>query len=592
VTEEGIALRTGEITARVLAERLEFLAAATAALTETLELEERLARLAAAGVPRIADCAVVHLREDDEVRLVAMFHADPDEHACLQRFTARWPVRLDAPTGIGAVIRQGQPLHVGEITDEQLVAATRDAAQLDELRRFHPSASLSLPLLGRDAPLGAVTFYTTHGRRFAEVDVTLASELVGRAGILIENAVLLEARERDREAQRYQAALLSALFRASVDGIIVVDPHGRVLSRNERFAEIWGFDPELAATHDDDALLAAAMERVVDPDAFITKVRGYYAEPVGPARDEVLLTDGRVLDRYGAPLHTEDGAYLGWAWTFRDVTAERQQQAQIAAAGERFAAVARTLQQSLLPPRLPAPDGIELAARYHPAFDGIEVGGDFYDVFMVDEGWCIVLGDVCGKGPEAARLTGLVRWSLRAAAIRTEDPALVLTELNAVMRSELDSDDHEARFATVCCLRLQAGRDGGLTVRIASAGHPAPLLLRADGSIDELSLAGTPVGLFDAVELAAVTVELALGEGLVLVTDGVLEARDEHGDELDTAGVRAAIAGAADRSAAGLSTAIEARALAQQGGVAHDDIAILVALVAPLPATGGAPRRG
>ncbi len=576
-------------TSEAAADRLGFLAAATAALSETVELEARLSRLAAAGVPRIADCAVVHLVDGDGLRVVAAHHRDPEREDEVHALIARWPVALSAPHGIGAAVRRGVPLHTRSITDDELVAVARDADHLAALRALDPSASLCLPLRGRGDPVGALTLYTMGGRSIDDADAQLATELAGSAGVLIENAILLEARDRDRASHRYQAALLGALYRASVDGILVVDPDGAVLSRNDRFAECWGFDPGEVATDDDEALLAAAMTKVVDPEGFIERVRAHYADPTQSVADEVVLTDGRVLDRHGAPLFTDDGSYLGWAWTFRDVTAERRQQAEIAAAGERFAALARTLQQSLLPPRLPSPAGIDLAARYHPAYDGIDVGGDFYDVFAVDGGWCIVLGDVCGKGPEAARVTGLVRWALRAAAIRTDDPAVALTELNTVMSSDPPTDDVDARFATLCCLYAMTRPDGGLLVRVASAGHPPPLVLRADGSVRELRLAGTPVGLFDEVELESATIELAVGDGVVLVTDGVLEARNADGEELDSRGLIEVVRTVRTRSATEISAAIEARALAQQSGVAHDDIAVLVALVAPVDERGGYP---
>ncbi len=105
----------------------------------------------------------------------------------------------------------------------------------------------------------------------------------------------------------------------------------------------------------------------------------------------------------------------------------------------------------------------------------------------------------------------------------------------------------------------------------------------------ELPLAGTPVGMFDEVELESATIELAVGEGIVLVTDGVLEARDADGEELDSRGVMEVVRTVGGRSATEISAAIEARALAQQSGVAHDDIAVLVALVAPVGEQGPYP---
>lgn len=116
-----------------------------------------------------------------------------------------------------------------------------------------------------------------------------------------------------------------------------------MISYNSRFAEMWGFDDDVIAGRSDQEALAIAMERVADPQAFIERVEQMYANPVAPSRDEVHFTDGRVFDRYGAPLRLDDDAYLGWAWYFRDITDERQAHQALLESGERFASLARTL---------------------------------------------------------------------------------------------------------------------------------------------------------------------------------------------------------------------------------------------------------
>ena len=577
--EERTRLLRNESAAREAAEaandRLAFLADATAALSATFDLDERLDLLAKAGVPRFADCCAVHLvTEDGSIEPVTVHHADADLQRRLRLLSDRWPVRLDADAGVGFSIREGKTSWVPAVTDAMLAAVAQDPVHLDILRTLDINAGVSIPLRGRGAPVGAITFFTTGDRTLSQDDVRLVQELCLRAGVLVENATLLHARERDRVEQRYHAALLNTLFEASIDGILVVDPDGQVLSYNHRFLELWDLDTELVDAGDDESLLREAMTKVVDPDGFMACVYDPYAGSPSPARDEVRLRTGRVLDRHGTALHSEDGQYLGWAWNFRDITRERAQQAEIAATGERLAAIARTLQESLLPPRLPSPDGIELAARYRPAWEGVEVGGDFYDVFAVGDDWLVVLGDVCGKGVEAAQLTGLVRWSIRAAAMHSDDPAAVLNELNAVMLTEENTG--EGRFATVCCMRLRLEPDGALIARIASAGHPAPLLLRTNGSIQPVPTSGMPVGLFNNIDIDTATVRLATHESLIALTDGVLEARDAEGNQFDEAGVEQALAGMGGASAAEISHALATQALEHQDGVAHDDIAVLV----------------
>src|SRR3954467_13743534 len=142
-------------------------------------------------------------------------------------------------------------------------------------------------------------------------------------------------------------------------------------------------------------------------------------------------------------------------------------------------ATARTLQRSLLPPQLPEIEGVELAARYRPFGTGVEVGGDFYDVFEVPGAWVLSIGDVAGKGTAAAVTTALLRHTLRIAAYVERAPGEALMRLNEAVLREGD-EDHPA---TAVCAFLRA-EPGGVRVSLASAGHPPPLVRRADGTVE------------------------------------------------------------------------------------------------------------
>lgn len=575
--------RQARVEAEAARARLAFLAAASEVLNETLDLEERLRRLARLGVPRVADGCAIHLLGDDgDLHLVALHHVDPIKERALRDLVDRYPPRLDARIGVGAAIREGRPSWLPEVTDEVLRTAAVDERHLEMLRNLSLTSGVVVPLVGRSGPIGGLTFVSTGGRRIDDDHVALAEDLCVRAGTSIENAQLLRARAEMEAASRFQAALLGTLYDSSVDGMLVVDPDGHVLSYNQQFLDLWGFGAELVA-EGDPVLLANAGTRVADPATFRARVEEAYRWRPARLHDELLLADGRILDRYGAALRADDGEYLGFAWTFRDVTHERRQQAEIAAAGERFAAVARTLQQSLLPPRLPSLPGIELAARYHPALDGLEVGGDFYDVFAVGDDWMLVVGDVCGKGAEAAALTALIRYTIRAVAIQDPDPSVVLTELNNVMLHDTDtgrgtSADADIRFATVCCIRL---RTVGTSTEadVACGGHPLPLVVRADGAVEAAGVPGTIVGVVEDVEIATTAVTLAPGDCIVAYTDGVIEARDAAGTTFDGHRLADALRPAAGRGAVAVSEAMETGALRWQGGIAHDDVAVLAAAI-------------
>jgi PAS domain S-box-containing protein len=236
--------------------------------------------------------------------------------------------------------------------------------------------------------------------------------------------------------------------------------------------------------------------------------------------------------------------------------------------------VARTLQQSLLPGALPDVPGVELAGRYRAAGAGNEVGGDFYDCFAIRDGeWALVIGDVCGKGAEAATLTALARYTIRAAAQHTADPRAVLGELNeALLRHRLGY-----RFCTVLYASL-IPRGDSVSASLATGGHPLPLVLRAGGEVETVGAPGSLLGILEDPDITQRSVELRPGDALVLVTDGVTEATPADRAS-GPQGLTSLLAGCAGANAAAIAEAVEHEAVSSQGGSARDDVAVLVARV-------------
>jgi PAS domain S-box-containing protein len=189
---------------------------------------------------------------------------------------------------------------------------------------------------------------------------------------------------------------------------------------------------------------------------------------------------------------------------------------------ETAASIADTLQASLLPPVLPEIPAIELAAAYRPAGAGLEVGGDFYDVFSTAEDqWYAVVGDVCGKGAEAAAVTALARYTIRAAAVRRRSPSAILRWLSDAMLQQAAEED--GRFCTIACAHVDVSRSPA-RVTIACGGHPLPMVVRSDGTTEQLGVPGTLLGLVASPDLQDRTAELHGGDTLVLYTDGLTEA--------------------------------------------------------------------
>jgi serine phosphatase RsbU (regulator of sigma subunit) len=235
--------------------------------------------------------------------------------------------------------------------------------------------------------------------------------------------------------------------------------------------------------------------------------------------------------------------------------------------------VATVLQETLLPPLLPDIPGADIAARYRPAGDESLVGGDFYDVFPTNDGrWAAVIGDVCGVGPEAAAVTGIARYTLRAVARRDSSPSGALTALNEAIVNDRD----EPRFCTAVVLSLRAARQG-LAVTLSSAGHPPALILRDHGIVESVDrLLGPLLGVFPQARFEEEKIELRSGDALVLYTDGVIEARAGSREMFGEQRLAELLATCGGRTADGIARRIELAVMDHLGDVPHDDIAIMV----------------
>jgi PAS domain S-box-containing protein len=234
--------------------------------------------------------------------------------------------------------------------------------------------------------------------------------------------------------------------------------------------------------------------------------------------------------------------------------------------------IAHTLQAGLLPRALPRIPGLDLAARYRPAGELNEVGGDFYDVYLRSAGeWLVVIGDVTGKGAHAAATTALIRYTLRAAALRSGSARELLEELNQAMLAQ------DASFCTVALLSIRPTASGAAELSVCLAGHPAPLL-RAGANTTEVGTHGTMLGYVEHPELTETRVELEPGEILLLYTDGLTEAAPPGWTESQLHDrLRACPTDDLDA----LLAHLEALVISEAEGRPRDDIAMLALRAAP-----------
>ena len=235
--------------------------------------------------------------------------------------------------------------------------------------------------------------------------------------------------------------------------------------------------------------------------------------------------------------------------------------------------VAEALQASLLPTRLPEVPGLEFAAAYIGATQFQEISGDFYDVFKAGDGWGIAVGDVCGKGQDAAAMTAAARHAIRAFATVHDTPADVLAAANEVLVAE----DYDDRFVTASLAFLrQRGRR--VQVQLGSCGHVGPAVVRADGRVEILEGHGLPLGLFSDTQPGRLELELNQGDVLFFYTDGVTEARssDLAFFEDRLADALAAVAG---HSASDIVRAVQELVTSFSAGELKDDVTILAVRV-------------
>lgn len=230
--------------------------------------------------------------------------------------------------------------------------------------------------------------------------------------------------------------------------------------------------------------------------------------------------------------------------------------------------VASVLQASLRPPELPTIAGTRLAARYRSADVEADIGGDFYDVWQTKDGWSVVLGDVSGKGVAAAVVTGQARHTVRGAAHLDPRPAAVLEALNSQLVAS-----GAGRFVTAVYGHAIMHPDGGWWLDLGSAGHPAPLLLRADGSVEAVAVGGLLAGVMADTAYTPTRVHLAPRDTLLLYTDGVTEAGRDSVSGHDR--LMRLAAGYVTAPVDALVEAVEMDAVERSGPRRRDDLAIV-----------------
>ena len=387
-------------------------------------------------------------------------------------------------------------------------------------------------------------------------------------------------------SEAFYAALLDddpeQLYERAPCGYLSTTPDGTVVKANATFLDLTGYRREDLVGQRRFAELLTAGGRIYHETHYapLLRMQGMVRE----VAFEIVRADGERLPvLVNAALEVDaDGAPRVVRVAVFDATHRREYERELLRAKQRAEssetraqALARTLQSTLIPPSPPLLPGLDVSAAYRPAGDGQEVGGDFYDIFQIGDGdWVVALGDVCGKGVDAAVVTALVRYTIRALCVQQDRPSAVLHDLNDVLLAQ-----GSERFCTVVLVRLRHD-EGAWSATLASGGHPLPLHLQVDRPVVSVGVAGTLVGVLNEVRFQDTVLPMSPGDLLVLYTDGVTEGRRGRqffGEE------RLHLSALAHHGARSPAERILGDVLDFQEGRARDDIAVVAVRVPPVP---------
>jgi PAS domain S-box-containing protein len=474
---------------------------------------------------------------------------------------------LDAPL-LELALASDVPIRVDDASAGPGYVETLDAV-MPALNPPLRSAVVSAVRARDGSAAGAMLLAHTEPNRFTRTEEKLLADIAAQAGIVLDIARLfraaedeISARRRAEEVQRFFAET-STVLSSSLDYAEIYERVGRMcvpfladlclvdVAEERGVRRLWAvaadpameplvaelglrYTPERFPGHPAAGVLRGepSMVSVDMPDDILSaigsdpqhleifKTLDYASHMCVPlaARGRVLgaLTlvsagSGRLFGQSDLALAEEFGRRAALAIDNARLYSERDH-------------VARALQSSLLPPSLPSIPGTRVTARYQAAGEGNEVGGDFYHVFQVDElAWWFAIGDVSGKGPEAAAIAGLARHTLRALARQERSAGRLLTTLHETL---IISESH-GEFCTVCCALLQPNADGA-RVSFGCGGHPPPIIRRADGSMEVVAASGPLLGMPVQLDFVEQSLDLGPGDVFVLYTDGVTEAHHRN----------------------------------------------------------------
>lgn len=598
-----------------------FIAEASELLASSLDIDTTLRAVAERAAHHLADWCGVYLRDEGgAITPVAIAHRDPERSAFATPFVEQHPAREGDL--LAEVIRTGESVFMPRFPQELLSAAARDERHVHMILDLQLHSAIVVPLVGRERTFGAIQLLNAQSdRSFTEADFQLAQVLAKRVAVAIENARLFERQLRSERRLRFLVETSTALagslelndtLRTLVriiapefadwvtldlindDGVLEGgyyyhhDPERDLAARAfgsnfrvntsleiERVGVLRSGQSRIRVNLDvrevEKIIVATGMNEVA---AAALRELGYHSSIVVP-----LISGGRIRGVLSGVWssqknYTDDDVVL-----FEEIARRAALAVEHAASFERERRVSDTLQRALLPDFLPTVPGLAFSATYSPGLSEARVGGDWYDAFELGDGRIVVsIGDVTGRGLQAAVIMGKMRQAIKTLALYESDPSRLLD----IVDRELKRSDPEALVTALVGVfdSVQS------TLAYATAGHPPPFVRYPDGVVEALPARGLPLGLRGSVETPTATVRLPVGSIVVLYTDGLTEStRDVNEGE---ARVIDALGDASVLESGNLAAQLQERVI---GGASQDDVAILtIELTGDHQASGGLMR--
>lgn len=436
------------------------------------------------------------------------------------------------------------------------------------VKSFGIQAYACHPLIGHDGSvIGTLSFGTRSRTSFNEDDITLMKTITDQVATAIER-VKLHA-ESDR-----RAAEMESFVSSLADGVSKIDLKGSIQWMNATGREILHIQPEESLSDWLSGYESLTLEGKPLPPEEEVGFRALNGEHVSDFRYKVVTPCGDIiiLSISASPVYDNQGRIIGATSTFRDQSERVGFEIEKQRILDRELHISEVLQHAILPPSVPSHlMGYEIAVKYLPALNEAEIGGDFYDVFdLGDNRFAVLIGDVVGKGLKAAMRVAAARHAIRSYAYLDPRPSRVLTLANNALCK--DTSD-ESQLLTLFYAVIDPGI-GGLSY--SSAGHVPPVICSKNGTCDELESDGIPLGVFPGFEYEQTSHRLEPGDLLVMVTDGITEARADKSNYFGQEKLLEHVRRNRQKSPDEIASSIVEVAINYAGGYLHDDAAVVV----------------